>query len=190
MNILCISFWAPPIVRPQSILLGKMLPEWIRQGVNPILVTYDICGKWDLDIPTYYVSTITLKSWQKMPIIRQIIALVYYTQLVITGWQAIKKHNVDAIFSFANPQDSNIMGALLKWITGVPFIAHFSDPWYDNPYKDFVGIGAWKIKLLESLIIHAADRIVFTNDVARNLVMKKYNPKLQERAITIPHCYE
>ncbi|MBU4375843.1 hypothetical protein KKH38_05055, partial [Patescibacteria group bacterium] len=55
LKILCLSFRTPPAVRPQAILIGKMIPEWIKQGVSPVIITYESGGKWDINAPVYTI---------------------------------------------------------------------------------------------------------------------------------------
>ncbi|MBU0660579.1 hypothetical protein KKG22_00185 [Patescibacteria group bacterium] len=191
MNLLCLSFWTPPVVRPQSILIGKMIPEWIRQGNTPVLVTYDICGDWDIDAPTYKIPVFYVpKMLKRIPYIQKILRKKYYENIVNQIKPLIKEHNISLIFSFANPQESNVIGAMLKEQTGVPFVSYFSDPWYDNPYKRTCSFKNKDILKKEQFVISQSDRVLFTNNTAKDLVMKKYSVELQEKSKVIPHCYD
>lgn len=191
IKILCLSFWTPPIVRPQSILIGKMVKEWIEQGLNPVIITYDVCGDWDIKAPIYKIpqfnKSMFTKIFSKITLIRRILWKFYYKKIFNITKNVIKKHNCNLVFSFSNPQDSNIVGAMLKEKLGIKFISHFSDPWYDNPYN---AIKEEKILKSEKFVIGNSNRIIFTNNTAKELVMKKYNKDIQENARIIPHCYD
>ncbi|MFA6552480.1 MAG: glycosyltransferase [Candidatus Paceibacterota bacterium] len=187
---LCLSFWAPPVLRPQSILIGKMIPEWIRQGLKPVIISYDN-GDWDINAPVYKISEFSAKNqFQSLPIIRNIREWLYYEKAYRLAKKIIKKHDLNIVFSFSNPQASNIIGAMLKKRLGIKFVSHFCDPWYDNPYKKYTGRGGLKVKTLEAFIVKWSDKIIFTNDAATKLVMKKYPEEIRKRALDIPHCYD
>lgn len=194
ISVLCLSFWTPPIVRPQSILIGKMIPEWIRQGIEPVVMTYGVRGNWDVDIPITKIFQFEVSKFIKIPVLGSILNLLkkqrYYAQLYKKAENLIKKHNIKIIFSFANPQESNILGAMLAKKLGIKFISHFSDPWYDNPYKTFSKLGGKKVLFSEKFIIKNSNKVVFTNKAAQELVMKKYSSKLRGKGLTIPHCFD
>lgn len=190
-SILCISFWTPPIVRPQSILIGKMIPEWMRQGVDPVILTYDICGKWDIPLPIFTVPDNKTKNrLMKLPVLRWVDEYFYYRKLFKISKNIIKQYDIQSVFSFSNPQSSNVLGAIIKKKLGIPFIAYFSDPWYDNSYKPLGKISSFKTYLMERFVIKWADKIIFTNEAARSLVMKKYPASWQEKSTVIPHCFD
>ena len=191
VKILCLSFWTPPIVRPQSILIGKMIPEWVRQNASPIIITYDICGKWEMNVPIYTISQHKIKNrFFALPIFRLIDEYFYYKKLFRIGKKAVQEKPIDVIFSFSNPQSSNTMGAMMKKKLGIPFIAYMSDPWYDNHYKPLRGLALWKTYRMERFVVKWADKIIFPSEACRNLVMKKYSKEWQEKSLVIPHCFD
>lgn len=194
MKVLCLSFWTPPLVRPQSILIGKMIPEWISQGIDPVIMTYDVCGDWDIGIPIFKIPQFEVNKLIRVPVLGNILNLFkkrgYYSKLYKEAGKLIKEHDIKIIFSFANPQESNILGAMLAKRLGIKFVSHFSDPWYDNPYKTFSKLGGKKVLILEKFIIKNSDKVIFTNKTAQELVMKKYPSEWQKKALTIPHCYD
>lgn len=188
---LCLSFWTPPVMRPQAILIGKMIPEWIRQGVRPVLITYDTCGKWDIDAKIYTIPEHKPnKILRHLPIVRAIVEIIYFKKIAKTIKKIVKDNNINIIFSFSNPQDSNIIGAIIKKETGIKFVSHFCDPWYDNPYKAYSMIGYIKVFLYESFITKYSDKIIFTNESAKKLVLKKFPKKIQDKGEVVPHCYD
>jgi glycosyltransferase involved in cell wall biosynthesis len=95
------------------------------------------------------------------------------------------------IHSRSAPQVGNFLGLYAKKKSGLPWIAHFSDPWVDNPYNQI----RWPtiVKLhhhWEKQIIKYADIISFTNQEACQLVMAKYPKKWIEKCCVIPHGYK
>lgn len=185
---LCICFRHPPEVRPQAILIGKMIPEWIKQGLKPVVVTYKSEGKWDIDAPVYYLPTCkTNRLYAILPFLSKFIWQRHYKKTFEAIRKIIERHNCNIVFSFSNPQDSNIVGAMLKEKTGIKFVSHFSDPWYDNFYSEFRDE---KILKKEEHIIKNSDRIIFITEETKQLVMKKYPREYLGKTEIIPHCYD
>lgn len=188
---LCLSFWTPPVVRPQSILMGKMLPEWVRQGLQPVVITYDLCGSRDCAVPFYHVPAFRPPRivWYSSLLTRLAYSR-YYETIYRISRTVIEKQKPDIVFSFSNPQASNVLGAYIKKRLGIPFAAHFSDPYYDNPYNTYGRRAAKHVLKTEQFIIEQSDGIVFVNDTLRDLVMRKYAPSLRIKTAVIPHCFD
>ena len=190
LKVLCLSFWTPPTVRPQSILIGKMIPEWINQGLKPVVLTYDVCGDWQIDLPIYKIPQFGVKKWQaRVPGLVVLLEYFYYQKLFRVAKKIIKEHQINIVFSFANPQESNILGAMIANKLKVKFVAYFSDPWIDNPYKSYSEMRTWLVKKMEKYVVNHSDKVIFTNEQALELIMKKYSSEYRKRALVIPHCY-
>ncbi|OGZ34036.1 MAG: hypothetical protein A2Y98_02955 [Candidatus Portnoybacteria bacterium RBG_19FT_COMBO_36_7] len=190
LKVLCLSFWTPPIVRPQSILIGKMIPEWVRQGINPVILTYDICGDWQIDLPIYKIPQFKINKYLNKLKLATILEYFYYRKLLRTAKKIIEEYQINLIFSFSNPQASNILGAMINKKLGIKFISHFSDPWFDNPFKSFSWLGAKKVLAQEKYIIKHSARVIFITETMKEQVMRKYPQKWQDSARVISHCYD
>lgn len=189
---LCLSFRTPPSNRPQSILISKMAPEWIAQGVNPAIITYDAGGDWEISAPVYKIQQFSINKYlSKIPFVHGFLRGQYYKNILTEAEEIIKKHNLNMIFSFSNPQESNIIGAMLKKRLNIPFVSYFSDPWYDYPYNP--PLRPWtagKILRQERFVVKNSDKVVFVNNQARELIMKKFSLSWKKKAEVIPHCYD
>ncbi|PIR12980.1 hypothetical protein COV49_03690 [Candidatus Falkowbacteria bacterium CG11_big_fil_rev_8_21_14_0_20_39_10] len=191
LKVLCISLRTPPAVRPQAILIGKMIPEWIRQGVEPVAVTYEGGEDWDIDIPVYKIPQFKINRYlNKLILLRWFLRFWYYKKISQTIAEITKKHNCQVLFSFANPVESNVIGAKVKKLTGIKYVSHFSDPWYDHPYENFSWRQARKILRQEKEFVSLSDWVIFVTKQMRELVMKKYPAEWKKRTEVIPHCYD
>jgi len=191
IKVLCLSFRTPPAVRPQAILIGKMIPEWIRQGIDPVIITYDNNGNWKIDLPIYKISQFSVNRFiNKLPPLRRFLKKVYFKKFYKIAEEIIKKHKINLVFSFSNPLESNILGAMLKERLGVKFIAHFSDPWSDNPYAEYSRRGFKEAKREELFVIKNSDRVIFVNKQTQKKVMTKYPPAWITKTEVIPHNYK
>lgn len=189
---LCLSFWTPPLVRPQAILIGKMIPEWMRQGVKPVIITYETgAADWEISAEVYKIPQFKMnRVLSRIAPLRRLKWNGYYKKVAEVSEEIMKKHGCNIVFSFANPQDSNIVGAIMKKKTNIPFIAHFSDPWFDNVYKSFSGRAAKRAFNQEKFVIDQCDKVIFITKETKRLVMKKYPAEYMRKAEIIPHCYD
>ncbi len=100
-------------------------------------------------------------------------------------------HAYSALVTFAHPWEDHEVGLDLAAVTGLPWLAHFADPWVDNPYfaaYDPKVMENWR--RLEAQVAERADALVFVSDKTRELVMSKYPPSWSERAYVLPHCFD
>lgn len=189
-NILCLSFRTPPAIRPQAILIDKMINEWTRRGLSPVVVTLNDNGRWNTDLPVYTLPPFSINRYlSRLQPLRNWLLDLYFKKSCSKIEEIIKKHDIDLIFSFSNPIDTNIIGAMLKRRTKVRFVSHFSDPWYDHPFSDLSGPVAARMLAQETEIMEQSDRIVFVTKEMRDLVMGKYPPAYREKTEIIPHCF-
>jgi hypothetical protein len=78
----------------------------------------------------------------------------------------------------------------LKERLGLPWVAHFSDPWHLNPYRRPGFAERWVNARLERAVVSAADAIVFVNEETRDATLERYPRRFRDKAHVIPHCFE
>ncbi|MFH1890119.1 MAG: hypothetical protein ABIJ91_00945 [Candidatus Kuenenbacteria bacterium] len=193
---LVLSFRTPPAVRPQSILIGKMINQWINQGLKPVIVTYDSNGDWNIDLDIYKIPQLRISRYLNNRYINRVYPVKflledhYYRKMYKKIKGLVKKHNINLIYSFSNPIASNIIGTMLSKRLGIKFVASFSDPWYDSPLQRFTHLERRGVFKREKFIIENSNKVIFCNDVAQKLIMKKYPEKWLEKTAVIPHCFD
>ena len=191
LKILCLSPRTPPAVRPQAILLGKMIPEWLRQGLRPVILSYDNNGPWDVAAPLYTFPPFRAgRIVSHVPPLRDFFEYLWLRRTCRRILPLLEKHRIDVIFSFANPQISNVIGAMLKRRSGIPYVSNFSDPWLDNPLEKHNWFVKRRIARQERYAVENSDRVVVCNHVLRDLIMKKYPAAWSAKTTIVPHCYD
>jgi glycosyltransferase involved in cell wall biosynthesis len=90
--------------------------------------------------------------------------------------------------SFAQPWSDHLVGLRAKRQTGLPWVAHFSDPWADSPYATAGQRSAWR--RIEEEVVREATAVVFVADETVDLVMKKYPDEWRRKAFVVPHGFE
>ncbi|MBB5036874.1 glycosyltransferase [Prosthecobacter dejongeii] len=101
------------------------------------------------------------------------------------GWLA--KNPEAVIYSRAPRNVSNLAARVLKQHTRRPWVAHFSDPWWDFSYDGLIH-RTW-IRLLERRVVREADALVFPNRPLADKVMAKYPAAWADKVHVIPHGF-
>lgn len=95
----------------------------------------------------------------------------------------------DVVHSWASDHVGNVVGLALRRATGLPWVAHFSDPWLRNPLLVPHPLQRARVARLERAILREADAVVFTTDETVDLVYAGYPGEWRRRAHVIPHGY-
>ena len=103
-------------------------------------------------------------------------------------WLAIERH--ERLVTFAQPWTDHLVGLQLHREHGLPWVAHFSDPWVDSPYRS-THLGAMPFAVrAEHDVIREASAIVFVTEQTADVVMAKYPKSWRRKVHVIPHGYE
>jgi glycosyltransferase involved in cell wall biosynthesis len=115
--------------------------------------------------------------------------IVWMPPALAEARRVLAEEPADVIVSFAQPWTDHLIGLRLHEDTGIPWVAHFSDPWTDSPYQPFAEWFSKRRSRLEADVIRQADATVFVNDQTRQRVMKKYPEALRRRAHVVPQGF-
>ena len=206
MNLLAISCYAPPQLTPQSIQVARLLYHLdarvtLLHGRDPALAdSFDqypdfyqrlvsiavpdpgspLKGVWHRAalraLPLYGACPDLLGPWRRAAVRR---ALVH-----------IDTARPDGLVSFGMPMSDHLVALELKRRTGLPWLAHFSDPWADNPFHKTTPLEHRVNLALERRVIKHADQVLFTSCRTLALVMDKYPPAWRSRAGVLPHAWD
>lgn len=104
--------------------------------------------------------------------------------------QHVSDWSQTVLVTFGSPMSDHLIGLDLKRRFNVPWMAHFSDPWVDNPFNRYNWYTRRANLGFEREVVENADRLLFTSQETVELVMAKYDPTLRAKTRLIPHCYE
>jgi glycosyltransferase involved in cell wall biosynthesis len=96
----------------------------------------------------------------------------------------------DVLVTFGQPMSDHLAGLRIKRRLGLPWIAHFSDPWSDNPYLSQNPISRLRLRNMERQVFGEADRLLFTSPETVDLVMRKYPGNWRDKTSVLPHAYD
>jgi len=105
-------------------------------------------------------------------------------------WHSHNQQPIDLVITCGQPMSDHLLGLWYTRNSSEKWIAHFSDPWTDNPFRHDNPLTARLNKQLEAKVIQKADAIIFTAPESKDLVMKKYPKSWSKRAHILPHCYD
>ena len=108
----------------------------------------------------------------------------------IARFMSTQQYRPDVVVTFAFPLVDNLIGLELKRRFKLPWLAHFSDPWVDSPFRTDDPLTKALNTRLEQNVVQHADCLVFTSSETVNLVMQKYDPALRSKVKIVPHAYE
>jgi glycosyltransferase involved in cell wall biosynthesis len=114
------------------------------------------------------------------------IFLLWLFSSVPAGKRWIKKNGPTLIYSRATKHVSNVTGWFLKRATGLPWVAHMSDPWVDVPYYN--PLQRWIALQFERRIFRDADAIVTVSRGLADYILRLH-PWARNKVHVIPHGF-
>lgn len=135
---------------------------------------------------------ITRVMWRLMPSLRDRPdpKWVWVRRASNAAIAAAGRATFDGLVSFAQPWSSHLAGLRVHRRTGLPWVAHFSDPWIDSPYWRGSRTQRDLAAKLEEQIVREASALVFVTREAADLVMKKYPEGFRGKVAVVPHGFE
>lgn len=110
---------------------------------------------------------------------------------VVSGLRAVRARKVDCLFSSGQWWTNHLVGLALAELTGLPWIAHFRDPWTQAEWmKPVSGLSIQIEKMLERRVLKKACAVVCVTD-QHTVQLQETNPDLPpEKFITITNGYD
>ena len=205
-NLLAISWEMPPLSGPRAVQVTRTLVALAELGWRSRVICFDARSQryqQDYDVSLEQLSggaasRVPVASpeewllfralWRVAPFLKHLPdeKRVWVPSAIAAGRRALADAPADVIVSFAQPWSDHLVGLQLHRESGVPWVAHFSDPWVDNPYHRPAAWSQQRILDMERAIVRSATRVVFVNDYTRDRVMAKYPAEWRNRTHVIP----
>lgn len=135
-----------PLSRPQQ---GPSLPGRLKQSLFQFLKK----GKNYLLIPDDHILWVPFA--------------------IRLGLKAIRENKVDLIYSTSGPYSSHLVARRLAYITGLPWVADFRDPWTQNMHRTGIVYREWIEERMERSVMREATAVTtVTQSFARNFKEK------------------
>jgi hypothetical protein len=200
-----ISYEAPPRLSAESIVAGKTLKAVLSAADNPPVIDL-VCASAGDEVPVdatledLLPETLRVHRIDPTPRGRKTIL-----QRIIGGkggWQKAALSKASALFpaehkkpaiiySRSHPPASHLVALDLVAgpMQGVPWVAHFSDPWSQHAYYRSPVTRA-ALARYETKIMDAASRIIFVSDTLRDTMLARAPDEVIAKARVIPHPFD
>jgi len=110
---------------------------------------------------------------------------------VISGIGIIRRERVEHIFSSAPRWTNHLVGLVLARVTGVPWTAHFRDPWTGIPRtKPESSLSNAIDGVLERIVVTRADAVVGVTDLQTSQLRRMYPELPPNKFLTIPNGFD
>src|SRR5262245_34086200 len=209
-RILAICWDMPPLSGPRAVQVSRTLKHLVPLGWESSVVCFaprsrrynqddDLARR--LQAPAG-VRLIPVRSPEERVVFRALWRIIPPAKLLPdekwvwipaatrAGRRAVHERRPDRIVSFAQPWSDHLIGRRLRRETGLPWIAHFSDPWTDSPYLHGSG---WQRKIwrrMEADVVRDADALVFVNAQTADRMMRKYPEACRRKVHVVPHGFD
>ncbi|MDM5179401.1 glycosyltransferase [Massilia sp. DJPM01] len=206
MKIFAICYYAPPKLTPQAIQIGRQLYHLdarveLLHGSDPQFSDaydqypdfFERIGSLCVPSPgTFFQGFLHKVARRLLPLYNTIPDGLgpWRRRALGPALERIAASGSEALVSFGMPMSDHLLALELKRRTGLPWLAHFSDPWSDNPFHPNTWLEHRVNAALERRVIGAADRVLFTSQRTLELVMAKYPPAWRARAAVLPHAWD
>ena len=206
MKLFAIGYYAPPQLTPQAIQVARLL-YYIDADVTLLHGRDPLCPDGYHQYPDFFARVAALpvpdpgtrlKGWAQRACAR--LLPLYQTcpdrfarwrrHALAPALQRIGADRPDALLSFGMPMSDHLLALAIKRRTGLPWLAHFSDPWADNPFHATSRLEHQVNLAMERRVLGAADAVLFTSERTRALVMRKVRHGRAAAAGVLPHAWD
>ena len=213
-RLLLVSYAFPPQRNPESLLVLATVRALARSGWAVTVLTIDPARTGepiDPDLLGEVPPSVTViraggcEHWLSgYPALRRAVwyglrvlglpeqQCAWYVPARRAARRLLRQQRFDVMHSWASPQVSNIVALGVRREFGLPWVAHFSDPWTDSPYFRAGAPALQRLACtrLERCVIEDSDAVVFVTEEAARLVMRKYPAALAAKARIVAHGYD
>ena len=210
IKLLAVSFSFPPLVYPRSIQVARLLKHL---PVSTVLVCADerrarkdstlepdaearleACLRVPFRFPAVQAAAEKLARTLSLPILWK--NPDRYISWNRAALNAIKRYceatgyRPDLLVTFGQPMSVHLIGLALKERYRLPWVAHFSDPWADNPINKTDPLTKAVNRRLEKKVLGFVDRAVFTCQQTVDLVQTRYPKSWGGKFRVLPHAFD
>jgi Glycosyltransferase Family 4 len=205
--ILAVSYAYPPLKWPRAVQVHRLLNGLAELG-HPITLfraepasafgAVDTSMK-NLDLHPG-IEIVSINAFHRNPAIRIVNKLFpWLKQLpdefnawILPAYLTIAKRirqgsGSQVLCTFSNPWSDHLIGARLQRKFGLPWVAHFSDPWAFNPFFQRSPRLQRFHEAMEKKVVDGAKRLVFVSEETRSLFIHHYADLARGKSLVVPH---
>jgi glycosyltransferase involved in cell wall biosynthesis len=209
-QLLAISWDMPPLSGPRAVQVSRTVKHLVPLGWESTVVCFGPrsrryqqdpelaarlrapAGVTLVPVPSLEERWFFRALWRIVPPVKQLPdeKWVWIAPASRVARRLAERQRFGVLVSFAQPWSDHLVALRVQRATGLPWVAHFSDPWTDSPYL----CGRrwqWRIwRRMEADVIRCASAIVFVNNQTAERVMSKYPDAWRTKAHVVPHGFD
>jgi glycosyltransferase involved in cell wall biosynthesis len=209
-RLLAISWDMPPLSGPRAVQVSRTLKHLVPLGWESTAVCFGPrsqrylqdpelaarlsapAGVTLVRVPSLEERWVFRALWRIVPPIKMLPdeKWVWIAPASRVARRLAAERPFDVLVSFAQPWSDHLIGLRVHRATGLPWVAHFSDPWIDSPY---LRGRPWQRRIwrrMEQDVIRHATALVFVNAQTADRVMCKYPEVWRTKAHVVPHGFD
>jgi glycosyltransferase involved in cell wall biosynthesis len=209
-RLLAISWDMPPLSGPRAVQVSRTLKHLVPLGWESWVVCFEPrSGRYNQDrelaarlvvpdgvtlvpVPSLEERLFFRALWRVCPPLKLLPdeKWVWIGRASRAARRLASERRFDVMVSFGQPWSDHLVGLCVRRATGLPWVAHFSDPWTDSPYLHGL---AWQRRIwrrMEADVVREADAIVFVNQQTADRVMRKYADAWRRKSHVVPHGFD
>ena len=209
-RLLAISWDMPPLSGPRAVQVSRTLKQLVPLGWESTAVCFaprsqrymqdpELASRLSAPAGVTLVRVPSLEErfpfralWRIAPPIKMLPdeKWVWIAPASRVARRLAAERPFDVLVSFAQPWSDHLIGLRVHRATGLPWVAHFSDPWVDSPY---LRGRSWQQRIwrrMEADVIRQATALVFVNAQTADRVMRKYPDAWRAKAHVVPHGFD
>lgn len=103
----------------------------------------------------------------------------------------IQENKYDVVITWSQPHSCHLIGLKLKKVlmNRISWVAHFSDPWIENPYHQRGTISKKYNFGIRNNILNLSDAILYTNKYFLSVERIDQNEYWMRKSYEVPHCF-
>lgn len=203
-RVLVLSYAYPPLAAPESWLAAKAVRSLQLVGVDVEVVraTPAWWHSYDEGLVSYAhgaataVHAVKTPAW--LPALQPIAAARQFPDAMrglqrraVAQIERIDVSRFDALVTWSQWHSAHLVGRVIKRRnSGLRWLAHFSDPWVENPLQPRNRVALAVNRRLERSVLALADVLEFTTIEARDLTMSAYPEDWGCRTTVVPHVFD
>ncbi len=201
-KLFCFGYYFPPSRAPEAIVSAKRTVG--LRGWDVTFTAFQM-GEDDQELANYanrnfhrivrlvlpwWVRVIPKRILTRLPMLPDWLALV--TKYAVRDLKSLDVSEAHVFMTCSQSHSSHLVGLeVKKSYPELPWVAHFSDPWANNPYLDRVNDRKKaKERELEAKVFHNADLLIFTSEETRAHIADNYPHHIRSKMRVLPHAFD
>jgi glycosyltransferase involved in cell wall biosynthesis len=209
-RLLAISWEMPPLSGPRAVQVSRTLKHLVPLGWKSSVVCFGPrSSRYNQDahlaarlraregvalvpVPSLEERLFFRALWRVAPPVKLLPdeKWVWIRAATRAALRLVAEQPFAVLASFGQPWSDHLIGLRVHRATGMPWVAHFSDPWVVSPY---LRGRTWQRRIwerMEAAVVQNANALVFVNAQTAARTMERYPDSLRDKVHVVPHGYD